>query len=423
MKPPGPRRPEALQTTEYGFDPVGFFARGHERYGDAFTVRITGSEWVMLCDPGAVAEVFRHGGDELNSGEANITLRPLIGTRNVLLLDGDEHLARRKLVLPPFHGERMRSYDGLVKEVAEREMGSWPVGRPFAVAPGLRAITFEVILRAVFGVEEASRLVRLRSVLGSLMDWTTSPRGGTVFAFFGPEGLMSHPRFRRERAVVDEEVLRVIGERRADPSGADILSMLLQARFDDGSELSDQDVRDELLTLLLAGYETSAGMLTWAVHELARAPEVADRLAAGEDGLAGAVVDETLRLWPPLPLVLRRLRRPLRLSGWDLPTGTTVAPCTMVIHRRPDLWPSPERWLPDRFLGDGRPKAGTFFPFGGGVRRCVGAAFASFEGRIVLSELARRFVVRPASRRREPLFRRGIVLVPLRGGRVVLERR
>jgi len=423
--PPGPRRPEALQSTEYGFDPQGFFARGRRRFGDAYTVHLIGSTWVVLCDPEAVREVFHHGPDDLNSGEANLPLRPIIGTRNVLLLDGGEHLARRKIVLPPFHGDRMRAYAGIVAEEAAIELARWPVGRPHAVARGMQSITFEVILRAVFGVDEAARLVRLRAALRDLLAWTTRPVNSLVFAYGGPDRLMARPGFRRQRAAVDADVLGQIRARRADPgltARTDVLSLLLQATLEDGSALPDEDVRDELVTLLLAGHDTSSALLTWAAYELARAPDVADRLAAGEEGLADAVVSETLRLWPPLPLVVRVLRRPLRFGGWELPAGTTVAPCALVIHRRPDVWPEPSTWRPDRFLGGFRPPAGTYFPFGGGVRRCVGAAFATFEARIVLTELARRFVIRPAGRP-ERLFRRGIILVPARGGRLVLEPR
>ena len=426
MLPPGPRRPEALQSLEYGFDPLGFFQRARARFGDAYFVRVTGAEWVVLCDPDAVRDVFRHGGDELNSGEANLPLRPIIGTRNVLLLDGDEHMARRKLVLPPFHGDRMRAYEGIVREEAAREFATWPRGRGFAVARAMQSITFEVILRAVFGVEEGARVVRLRDALRSLQAWTTSPRQGVIFALAGPERLMRMRSFQRQRAAVDAEVLAQIRARRDDPeleSRSDVLSLLLQARSEDGSGLSDADLRDELVTLLVAGHETTSALLAWAVHELARAPDVADRLAAGENGLAEAVVNETLRLWPPVPLVVRVLRRPLTFGGVSLPAGVTVAPCALVIHRRPELWPSPSAWKPDRFLAGGRPLAGTYFPFGGGVRRCIGAAFASFEARIVLSELARRFVVRPGVPFREPLFRRGIILVPSLGGRVKLELR
>jgi cytochrome P450 family 135 len=420
--PAGPRRPAALQSAEYGLDPFGFFGRAWRRFGDTYTVRVVGEEWVVLCHPDAVREVYGHGPDDLDSGAANLPLRPILGTRNVLLLDGSEHLRRRKLVLPPFHGERMKAYAGIVEEAADRELRGLPGGEPLAALPHMQAITFEVILRAVFGVDDAERLGRLPAALRRLLSWTTNWRRVFVFTFLGPERVMALPGFRRQLAEVDALVMAEIARRREAEDLAereDVLSLLLGARDEDGEPLDDEELRDELVTLLVAGHETTAALLAWALEELARQPAVQDRLAA-EDGFADAVVAETLRLRPPVPLgSLRRLRRPLRLAGRDLPAGATVASCAVVIHRRPDLYERPESFVPERFL-ETKPAAGAFLPFGGGVRRCVGAAFAQFEARLVLEAVARRFVLRPAGRPPRGVGRRGIVLVPRRGGRVVV---
>jgi cytochrome P450 len=423
--PPGPRAPVAAQSLAYGLDPYGFFARAGRRFGDVFTVRILQETWVVLGHPDAVREVFAHGPEELSSGEANQAIRPIIGTRNVLLLDGSEHLRRRKLVLPPFHGERMREYGELITAAVRRELVRWPQRTPASALPHMQAITFEVILRAVFGVEEARRLDRLRAVLRALLSWTTDIRRSLVFALLGPERLMAMPGFRRQLAAVDAEVLAEIRRRRDDPAvgeRADVVSMLLRALDEDGAPLSDAELRDELVTLLVAGHETTAALLAWAVHELSRAPDAQARLAADADGYADAVIDETLRLRPPLPVVVRRLRAPLRVAGVELPTGATVAPCALLVHRRPDVYPDPHAFRPERFLGV-RPAAGTWLPFGGGVRRCIGAAFARFEARIVLRELAAGFALRAERPRPERVGRRGIVLVPTRGARTLLEPR
>jgi cytochrome P450 len=404
-------------------DPYGFFDRRRARYGDVFDVRVTGQRWTVLCDPAAVQEVFRHGPEDLNSGEANEPLRPLIGRRNVLLLDGDEHLARRKLVLPPFHGDRMRAYEGIVRAACDEAFDALPLGEPVAMLPVVQDVTYEVILRAVFGIDEAARVVALRDALRELLEWTIKLRNAFVFSYLGPDRLIRMRAFQRRRRVVDRLVHEQIAQRRTDPSIAsrtDILSLLLQARFEDGSALTDLDVRDELVTLLLAGHDTTSAELTWAIDALAWAPDVGDRIGAGEKGLVDAAWSETLRLRPPLPIVVRSLRRPLTIGGTSLPTGAIVAPCATVVHRRADLWPDPDRWDPGRWLGGSRPAAGTYFPFGGGVRRCVGASFATFEARIVLTELLRRFTMRPALRIREPVWRRGVVLIPMFGGRVVL---
>jgi cytochrome P450 len=423
LLPAGPRRPGALQSLEYGLDPYGYFRRAQRRFGDVFTVHVVGEEWVTLAHPDAVREVFGHGPDELDSGQANFALRPILGTRNVLLLDGAEHLRRRKLVLPPFHGERMKAYAEIISGVARRDLASWPLATPFSVLPHMQAVTFEVIMRAVFGVQEASRLDRLRLILREFLSWTTDWRRALVFGFLGPERVMALRGFRHQLAEVDSEVLSEIARRRraADlTEREDVLSLLLQARDEEGRSLSDGELRDELVTLLVAGHETTAAALAWALGELADAPAIQERLAAGEEGLSEAVVTETLRLHPPVPLgALRRLRHPLRIAGHDLPTGTTVAACALLVHRRADLYERPDDFRPDRFLGT-KPPPGGWLPFGGGVRRCVGAAFALFEARLVLEEVARRFrVAHPPGRRPIGIGRRGIVLVPRRGGRLM----
>jgi cytochrome P450 len=424
--PPGPRRPLALQTLRYGLDPYGFFESAHRAFGDVFTARATGETWVVLAHPDAVRELYTHGADEVDSGVANVALRPLLGTQNVLLLDGDEHLRRRKLVLPPLHGERLRVYEELIREATRREIATWPLGTAVPTLPRMHSITLQVVLRAVFGVDEGPRLDSLGALLRGLVTWTTDPRRALVFAFLGPDRLMGLRGFQRQVAQVDSAIADEIARRRAVPDLADrpdVLSLLLQARDEEGAGLSDRELRDELLTLLVAGHETTAGALSWALTEIAAHTEAQERLAAGEPGLAQAAVTETLRLHPPVPLgSLRRLRQPIRIASWDLPAGATVASCSLLIHRRADVYERPLAWLVDRFV-DTRPPAGAWLPFGGGVRRCVGAAFAQFEARTVIDELLRSLELRPAGRPRRRVGRRGIVIVPARGGPVIASAR
>jgi cytochrome P450 family 135 len=420
--PPGPRWPLAVQTLRFGLDPYGLFESAHRAFGDVFTLRVMAETWVILAHPDAVRELYGHGPDELDSGVANRSLRPLLGTQNLLLLDGAEHLRRRKLVLPPFHGERMRAYEDLIREATRREIATWPSSVPVATLPRMHAITLRVVLRAVFGVEEGPALERLAASLRRLMTWTTDPRRSFVFGFLGPDRLMSLRGFRRQLAEVDAELLTEIARRReaADLGDrTDILSLLLQARHEDGDALSDRELRDELMTLLVAGHETTAAALSWALTEVAADPAAQARLADGEPGLAEAAIAETLRLHPPVPLgSLRRLRQTMTIAGGQLPAGATVASCSLLIHRRPDMYPQPTTWRVDRFLRT-RPPAGAWLPFGGGVRRCVGAAFAQFEARTVLDEITRALQLRPAGTRSRRTGRRGIVLVPPRGGPVI----
>jgi cytochrome P450 family 135 len=422
--PPGPRWPLPVQTLRFGLDPYGLFESAHRAFGDVFTLRVMAETWVILAHPDAVRELYGHGPDELDSGVANMSLRPLLGTQNLLLLDGGEHLRRRKLVLPPFHGERMRAYEDLIREATGREIATWPSSVPVATLPRMHAITLRVVLRAVFGVEEGPALERLAASLRRLMTWTTDPRRSFVFGFLGPDRLMSLRGFRRQLAEVDAELFAEIARRReaADLGDrTDILSLLLQARHEDGDALSDRELRDELMTLLVAGHETTAAALSWALTEVAADPGARARLADGEAGLAEAAIAETLRLHPPVPLgSLRRLRQAMTIAGWQLPAGATVASCSLLVHRRPDVYPEPLRFRPERFL---EAKAGTYtwFPFGGGVRRCLGASFAMFEMNIVLRVMARSLDLRPARSERERTKRRAITLVPGRGGEVVAE--
>lgn len=418
------RAPRAWQTVRYGLDPEGFFASAQRRFGDLFTVRVLAETWVVVGDPEAVKEVFALGPDEANSGESNFALRPLIGTRNVLLLDGEEHLARRKLILPPFHGDRMRAYEDTIRAAVAAEIEALPLERPVPLLPHLQALTFSVIMRCVFGVDDADRVRRLGEVFTRMLRWITSTPRGVQYALLGPQRLMRLPSFRRQIAVVDREIETELALRRAEASTdkEDILSLLLQARDEQGRGLSDGELRDELATLLLAGHETTATLLAWAVHELARHEEGQARLAAGEKGICDSIVTETLRLHPPVPIVLRRLRAPATIAGHRLAAGTTLAPCMLLVHRRSDVYPEPWSFQPDRFL-DRRPIRSEWFPFGGSVRRCVGAAFAQFEARIVLEELFSTLRISPDRPATERVGRSGPILIPGRGTRIVATRR
>jgi cytochrome P450 len=417
--------PASVQSLHYGFDPEGFFAGARRRHGDVFTVEVIGETWTVLADPGAVKEVFAHGPTEMNSGEANLPLRPLIGTSSVFLADGEEHLARRRLVLPPFHGNRMRAYEEMIRTAAQQEAQTWPLDRPAPALGRLRRMTFGVILRCAFGVRDESRLRQVETVLGGMLDWLLDIRRMLVIGLAGPERLMAREAFKRRLADVDREIAVEIASRRADSDlerRPDILSLLIRARSEDGEGLSDRELRDELVTMLVAGHETSAATVAWALHELARSPGAQDEVASGTGDFSAAAITETLRLRPPVPIVLRRLREPLAIAGTNLPEGATVAPSTLLVHRRADIYPDPWAFRPERFH-DRRPAASEWFPFGGSVRRCIGASFAQFESRLAIEELIGALEFRPARRRPERVWRRGPVLVPARGARLVATRR
>jgi cytochrome P450 len=420
--PPGPRYPRPLQTVGWVFRIGPFLERCRQRYGDTFTLRIAQEgTWVMLSDPEDVRKVFTGDPKVLHTGEGNVVLKPVLGDHSVLLLDEAAHMQQRKLLLPPFHGERMQRYGDVMREIAEREIDGWPTGEPFKLWPRMQAVTLEVIMRAVFGVEEGAQLDRLRRVLQHTLEWATKPAQMFLMAAVGPERLSDMPRFRRALEPLDRELFELLRARRGDPGleeRDDILSLLLLARHEDGSPMSDQELRDELMTLLVAGHETTATSLSWALERLVRHPDKMERLREGEDAYVDAVAKETLRLRPVIPIVVRRLTEPFEVGGYTLPAGATVAPCIYLVHRRADVYPDPYAFRPERFLEQ---PAGTYtwIPFGGGVRRCIGGSFAVFEMKTVLSAIASRVALSPADAEPERVVRRAITLTPSRGAEVL----
>jgi cytochrome P450 len=424
--PPGPRAPAALQTAQLIGRPVSFLDRCRRRFGETFSARAFGiGRVVFISDPSSLKRLF--GADRQNTiaPGRNIVLAPVLGQRSLLLLEGDEHLRRRKLMLPPFHGERMRAYEKVMAEATERELHSWPVGREFALHPRMQSITLEVILSAVFGVEDDDRRQDLRRNLAGVLATTRSPRaiGMTVGR------LRRSPAYRRTNrmlAQTDQILLTEIEDRRADPDLAsrdDILSLLVTARFDDGSALSDRELRDQLMTLLLAGHETTATGLAWAFDLLFRAPDELDRLleevADGGHEYLDAVISETLRIRPVVPWVGRKLSAPAELGGYELPAETLVMAAIYLAHTRPDLYPEPYAFRPERFLNGGA-ETYSWIPFGGGTRRCIGAAFAQLEMRVVLRTVLAQAELRPATDRPEPIVRRNVTLSPRNGTPAIL---
>lgn len=426
--PPGPRLPRPMQTAAWVSRPGPFMERCRARYGDTFTMKVANEgTWVMLAHPEAVRQVFTGDPRLLHAGEANIVLRPLLGRHSVLLLDDAPHLAQRKLLLPPFHGERMKRYETLMTQIAEDEVAGWPVSESLALMPRMQALTLEIILRAVFGIREADRLDRLRRLLSTMLDSTMRrPTAFAAMAMLGPKRVERLGVFRRVIDPVDELLFDEIHRRRSDPGVAerdDILSLLVQATHEDGAPMSVQELRDELLTLLVAGHETTATTLSWALERLLRHPaawqRLTDEAAAGEDSYLDATVKETLRLRPVLPIVVRRLRESMEIGGYHLPAGVTVAPCIYLVHRRADLYPEPYAFRPERFL-DKPPGTYTWIPFGGGVRRCLGASFALFEMTTVLRVIARSAALTATHPERpERVQRRLIMLTPRDGAEVV----
>ena len=424
--PPGPPEPVLVQTARWLVRPIAFLESCRRRFGDAFSVSFLGfrSPMVLVSDPEVVRALYSERANGLPPGRS-VALLPLLGPRSVLLLEGPEHLARRKLMLPPFHGERMRAYEEVVREIAERDIATWPRGEAFALHPHMQSITLEVILRAVFGVTDRDRADALRDLLPRLLEGTGSlllQARVMAAARLGRGDPLAELRRAGER--IDALLLEEIAARRAAAPTGDILSGLVHARFEDGGAMTDRELRDQLMTLLLAGHETTATGLAWTVDLLLRHPHVLGRLreeiaSGGSDAYLRAVVQEALRLRPVVPIAGRRLASDLEAGGLHLPAGTDVTPAIWLTHTRPDLYPEPYAFRPERFL-ERPPTTYGWIPFGGGVRRCLGAAFAEMEMRVVLTEIVRSAVLEPVSPHAERVTRRNITFSPRFGTRVRL---
>jgi cytochrome P450 len=400
--------------------------------GETFTITFfpSGMKMVLVSAPEAVKQVFTASPEVAPSGAGNSPVAGVMGPHSVIVLTGPEHMRQRKLLLPPFHGERMREYEQVIVEATRRDMASWPRGRPMRLQPRTRAITLEVILRAVFGVE-AERMDSMRTAIGALLRPVSTPMM-LMLALRMPSLERPGGEFGAALDRVDTLIYEELARRREQSDLAertDILSLLMQARDEEGNEMTDAELRDELITLLLAGHETTATSVAWAIERLVRHPDKLARLVAeidagpeqGEEYM-NAVINETLRVRPVVPIVVRSLQSELEVGGHTLPAGTRVAPSLYLTNRNPRVYDAPAEFRPERYL-DSAPETFSWIPFGGGIRRCIGAAFAQFEMKLilrtVLSELEPRLPPGPFARRGEMIRRRAITLVPAAGARVV----
>ena len=417
--PPGPRLPVAAQTLLFGKYRHRFLPAMRRRYGDVFTLRIAphSRRLVMLSRPEDIRTVFTGQPAIYHAGEGNGLLAPVMGHHSVLLLDESEHMRVRQLLMPAFNGAALRGYRDLVAEIARKDVAQWPRGKTFRLHDRMSDLTLEVILRVVFGVSDERRLTALRPVVSKVV--TISPI--VMLGWFYPRLQRRWPwrQFVDVQEGFDRLLYAEIAARRQAPDlseRSDVLSRLL--KVSDESTLTDEELRDNLVTLLLAGHETTATALAWAIHELVRRPELLQRAVAaadeGDDAYLEAVTKEAMRLRPVIYEVARRLTAPVDVAGYHLPAGVTVMPTIGLVQSDPLHFPSPDEFDPARFLGT-QPAANTWIPFGGGVRRCLGAGFSLMEATAILSEVLRTYDIRPDRARPEPAIGRNITLAPARG--------
>jgi cytochrome P450 len=426
--------PAPLQLLGFWSRPTAFLERCRARYGKRFTLRLPlQPPFVVLSDSQEIKEVFMAPPDVLHPGEGARLLEPVVGANSVILLDEAPHLEQRKLMLPSFHGERIERLEGLMRELAEREIASWPRGEELELHPRLQRLTLEIILRAVFGLEQGERLDALRDVLTAGLRFTESPLSLVPLR---PEQLdrlvPGGPGAQLQRLTqqANKLIFELIDERRrsAEAENADVLAMLLEARHEDGSPMSPQELRDELMTAVVAGHETTASQLAWAFAELSHEPAIESR--AGEEASAGqedsylaATINEIMRRRPVLPNAEPRLvKKPVTIGGVEYPPKVILLANAYLVHHDPQIYDHPYELRPERFLNE-QPGTYTWLPFGGGRRRCLGASFAQLEMKVVLGSALSRHRLRPAAPDRELPRRRSITISPSRGARVILEER
>jgi cytochrome P450 len=432
--PPGPRVPASWQMAASWLRPTAAMLRARERYGKRFSVRFLGQPpFVILSDPGDVKQVFQAPPDVLHPGEGARILEPIVGPNSVILLDEEPHLEQRKLMLPAFHGDAMQSLAELMSELTEREIATWPQEQPIALHPRLQQLTLEIVLRAVFGLEQGAQLNRLRELLTQVLEFAENPISLLPFAQRALAGRGPMGRLERLSEEADRMIFDLIDERRHEEAeGPDVLTLLLSARHEDDSPMSPAELRDELVTALVAGHETTASQLAWGFELLSRQPDVTARLARELDedpdsAYLTATIHEIMRMRPVLMNAEPRLvKQEVEIGGVSYPPGAVLIASAYLIHHDPDIYPQPYAFRPERFLeseGGKAPGTYTWLPFGGGRRRCIGASFAMLEMKIVLREVIQRNLVFPVGERAERARRRSITISPSRGCEIILRER
>lgn len=441
--PDGPSEPQWFQSIWGVLNPIDYLETMQKRYGDIFLVPSFAGfpPQVIISNPQAIQEIFTAAPNLFESGLGNKIILPIVGSNSLILLDGERHLQQRKLLMPPFHGERMRAYGQIICEITEQVISRLKVGQSFVARSIMQEISLTVILQTVFGLKEGERYQQIRKILTAMLDSFNSPLSATLLFFkslqvnLGP--LSPWGNFLRQRKRLDQLIYQEIRERRAQPKslGEDILSLLLLARDEAGQPMTDEELRDELMTMLFAGHETTASALAWALYWVHYIPEVREKLLEELDSInvsnadsteiarlpyLNAVCSETLRIYPIAFFTLSRiLQAPMQLMGYELPKGMLLAPCIYLTHHRPDIYPEPKRFKPERFL-ERQFSPYEYLPFGGGNRRCLGIAFAMFEMKLVLATVLSHYSLTLAEKRPLLPVRRGITFAPPGGVRLVL---
>jgi cytochrome P450 family 110 len=434
--PDSPENPKFIQLIQWVINPLELMETSAKTYGDCFTLWLSGDKpIVFLSHPQAIGEIFTSPAEQFDAGSSNKLIQPLLGENSLLLLDGAPHQRQRRLLTPPFHGEQMKSYSQMIRNITNQIISNWKIGEPFSVRSSMQEISLRVILKTVFGLDEGERFTQLKELLRSVLDLSGSPLRASMLFFpalqkdlgaWSPWG-----KFLRQKHQIDKLIYTEIQERRDNPNTSrnDILSLMMSARDENGEPMTDVELRDELMTLLVAGHETTASAITWALYWIHHLPEVRQKLLSELDNFRDnadlyeitrlpyltAVCQETLRIYPIAMIALpRAVKSPIEIMGYKFEPGTLLAPCIYLTHRRQDLYPNPQQFQPERFLARQFSQY-EYLPFGGGNRRCLGVAFAMLEIKLVLATVLSHFELAIAEPRPVKPIRRGLTLAPSEG--------
>ncbi|MBD1811907.1 cytochrome P450 [Microcoleus vaginatus DQ-U2] len=441
----GPKDARFVQTVRGLLNPLYYLDSNYQRYGDLFTSKFSNfPPQVIISNPQAIQEIFTSDSKLFESGTGNQITLPLVGSNSLLLLDGERHLQQRKLLMPPFHGERMKAYGQIICNTTEKVINNWTLGSSVIAQPTMQEVSLGVILHAVFGLSEGERYQQIQQLMINMFSLFSNPLSATFLFIkslqkdlgaWSPWG-----GFLRQRQRLDELLYQEIRDRKtqSEPLGEDILSLLISARDEAGQPMSDVELRDELMTILFAGHETTATALAWALYWIHYIPEVREKLLQELNSIdvencdpaeisklpyLNAVCCETLRIYPILFFAFPRLlQAPMQLMGYNIPQGMILSTCIYLVHHRPDIYPEPKRFKPERFL-ERQFSPYEYLPFGGGNRRCIGAAFAMFEMKLVLAKVLSRYSLELAENRPVLPVRRGLTMAPAGGVRLVVKSR
>jgi unspecific monooxygenase len=440
--PDGPQQPRLLQLMQWIADPLNYLDNCAQRYGDIFTLKFSSlGPFVLLSHPQGIQEIFTTDAKQFDSGRANGIIEPLVGKNSLLLLDGAHHQQQRRLLMPPFHGERMHFYSQLICAITQQVASQWGVGKPLEVRTAMQDITLEVILQAVFGLRQGERYQQLKPLIAQMLNMTDSPlRSSMLFFKFLQRDLGAWSpwgRMMRRKQQIYDLLQGEINQRREPPelTGNDVLSLMMLAEDEQGLPMTDVELQDELMTLLVAGHETTATALAWAFYWVHKLPSVGEKLLTELDSLGdnpepmaiaklpylNAVCSETLRIYPVLPIVFPRMTKsPVEIMGHQFAANTILAPCIYLTHQREDLYPDPKRFKPERFL-ERQYSPYEYLPFGGGNRRCLGLALAQLEMKLVLATILSQYQLALADSQPVKPSRRGLTIAPAGGVRMVFQ--